>query len=123
MKRLSLTIAAFAAILSVPLLLYIGATLLFSPAFLYGLLVIFVGIPVAIAHAVVYQYVGDKMDIAQKDSKTTTTSNSLNSPTKGTPWENDPGYTNECKTTATSNSFHSPIKGTPWENDPGYTNE
>ena len=95
MRRLSLTIAAYVSILSVPVLLYVGITALFSPGFLFGLLIIFVGIPVAIAHAVVYDYVGERMDMARKDAEITSTVGSDDSPTKGTPWESDPGHTTE----------------------------
>ena len=95
MRRLSLKIAAFASILSVPALLYIGFTALFSPSFIFGLLIIFVGIPVAIAHAVVYDYVGEKMDIARKDAEIKSRAGDIDSPTKGTPWESDPGHTIE----------------------------
>lgn len=94
MRRLSLTIASFASILSVPVLLYLGVAL-FPVSIIGGLLVICAGIPIAISLSVVFDYVAERMDIARKEAESSSRLGDDNSVTRGTPWETDPGHTNE----------------------------
>jgi hypothetical protein len=92
MRRLSLSIASFTSILTIPVLLYLALS---SGSIVFGLLIIGVGVPLAIAHSVVFDYVGEKMDVARKEKETTPKAGDTDSVTKGTPWESDPGHTTE----------------------------
>lgn len=66
----------------------------YEPQFLVnGLLMIFVGAPLALANAVVYGYVSGKIAAEQKEKAAAGKGGSIRSVTGGTPWERDPGHT------------------------------
>ncbi len=97
MKQLSLTIAIIAYWISVPVWIYLGTVSVFSGSILFGLLMIFVAVPVAIAHAVVFEYVAERTENAKENLSDNEKARDkvfpVNSPTRGTPWEKDPGHT------------------------------
>ena len=95
MKRLSLTIAALASLISVPVWFILGLQTLFSKEPAIGFLMIFIGVPVALAQAVVFNFVGQAMEAKETEIDAHTPDNKIgvSHNLRGTPWERNPGHT------------------------------
>jgi hypothetical protein len=95
MKRLALIIASLASLISVPVWFWLGLKALFSGEPGVGLLMIFIGVPVGLAHAVVFDFVGEALIAKEKEvtarnpGDKADVSNNL----RGTPWERNSGHT------------------------------
>lgn len=95
MKELSLTIGSIASLISIPIWFVLGLQTLFSRDPGIGFLMIFIGVPVALAHAVVFDFVGEAIKSKRTDADGDKPKNQtcVSSDLRGTPWERDSGHT------------------------------
>ena len=101
MKEIALNIAGVLSLISVPVYVVGGIYVMVSGSPGWGLVMIFVAAPIALAHAVVFDYVGEA--IASKTARLGVRDDQMNdrgakpvhrgSDLHGTPWQRDPGHT------------------------------
>ncbi len=87
MRHLALNFAAIISVLGVVVSFVMGIIILAQGRVVHGLLTLFVGIPVCLALAVVFDYVSDRMRRDLIEGRVRGTQDVVD-----TPWEDDPDY-------------------------------